>query len=376
MSRHQQGRALNLPIYLSINSERLHAGSFLGQIRALLKVDTRERDSEKEENREISQEIEDNEPKLFQAGKCTDGFSTAQPQHDGKEVEEAIPAVLVSDAASGEQPQKETNLTSSTADKTNLPTNNAGSRPNSPNAPVNRRALISKKCYDSSYISARLSNVQILEEKICLLVVRFQCHPSPGQRFTILRIKWQFQGCHDQEAPSLEDVAPKQCIWDKTREHKDTDFKVNIPFQFTIGSIALGPQFEQQWKTQKTIQRGTTLTGSIRGLDGDAAEWTVEENASAMSGVPPHFCIAAVVNYEAPFLMEMEISAIQRRTSNVLPVSKIDQAKSESTLVDVEKLHRTLPDYKPAHGWREWFPEISGEVRGGGIELGKVAFSR
>ncbi|KAF8153797.1 hypothetical protein B0H34DRAFT_66877 [Crassisporium funariophilum] len=55
-----------------------------------------------------------------------------------------------------------------------------------------RYVILCKDLSWSSYISASVGSVQILEEKKCLLMLHFQCHPSPTHRFYSLAIKCKF----------------------------------------------------------------------------------------------------------------------------------------------------------------------------------------
>lgn len=100
----------------------------------------------------------------------------------------------------------------------------------------------------------------------------------------------------------------------------------------------------------------------------------MEENASAMSGIPPHFCVAAVVEYEGNFMMELDIVAKQSGMGSWM--SSRNHAKSEWLPVDVEKLQNEFSEYKPASSWTEWFPQISGEVAGGYVVLPQDAVRR
>ncbi|KAF8890825.1 hypothetical protein CPB84DRAFT_1784619 [Gymnopilus junonius] len=239
------------------------------------------------------------------------------------------------------------------------------------------KVIISEDLSKSSYMSASLSNVQVLEKNKCLLILQLQCHPSSHRRFTSLRIKWRFRSpwtSGRDRSPSLVDVAPKQSIGAKIEEVKHRKFGVNIPVQFSFAGANVGPQFEHQWGTQKAIQRATVLMGSVRGHNQDSAEWSVEENASAMSGIPPHFCVAVVVDYEDTFMMELDIVAKQSGIGSWL--SSRNHARSEWLPVDVERLQSEFPEYKPAGNWQEWFPQISGEVAGGYVLLPQDAVRR
>ncbi|KDR78081.1 hypothetical protein GALMADRAFT_245068 [Galerina marginata CBS 339.88] len=233
--------------------------------------------------------------------------------------------------------------------------------------------IISEELSSSSYMSASLATVQVLEKNKCLLILQFQCHPSSTRRFTSMRIKWKFRTIRGAPmSPRVIDVAPKQSIGAKNEERHHRKFGVTIPAQFNFAGVAVGPEVNTEWKMAKTLSRAMFFTGSVRGHWRDSAEWTVDENASAMSGIPPHFCVAAVVEYGGVFMMELDIVAKQ---SGMGSWWSRNHARGEFA-VDVDKLHDEFQEYKPSNTWQQWFPLITGEVEGGATVYPQEAVCR
>uniref|UniRef100_A0A8H7XV97 Uncharacterized protein n=1 Tax=Psilocybe cubensis TaxID=181762 RepID=A0A8H7XV97_PSICU len=233
--------------------------------------------------------------------------------------------------------------------------------------------IISEELSSTSYLSASLSTVQVLEPHRCLVILQFQCHPSPSRRFNALRIKWKLKSVRGVHPSKMIDVAPKYAIGAKNEESHHRKYSFSIPAQFSVGGFNTGPEVNAEWQVRKQLAHAMTITGSIRGHSQDSAEWSVEENASAMTGIPPHFCIAAVVQYEGIVMMELEVLAKQRGTGSWW--SSRNQAK-EDFVVDFDKARREFPEYKPSHNWTCWFPLITGEVAGGAVVHAQEAVTR
>lgn len=134
-----------------------------------------------------------------------------------------------------------------------------------------------------------------------------------------------------------------------------------------------GPEVNAEWQMRKKLAHAMVITGSVRGHGQDSAEWTIEENASAMTGIPPHFCVATVVQYEGILMMELDVLAKQRGTASWW--SSRNQVK-EDFVVDIDKARREFQEYMPSRDWRKWFPLISGEVTGGAVVHPQEAVTR
>ena len=227
-------------------------------------------------------------------------------------------------------------------------------------------AVLSHEISTSSYISASLAAVQILEKNKCLLILEFQCHTSSGRRFDHMTIKWNFRPVHGSHPPLVLNVAPRQSIGARNEENHHRKYGITVPVQFTMAGATAGPEASAEIQIKQKVERAMIITGSIRGRRQDSAEWSIEENTSAMSGIPSHFCVATVIQYAGPFTMELEVLAKQR---SMIMMGWSRRAWhsvriKEETHIDVDTLQFQYEPYKPSLSWKEWFPLISGEVQG------------
>lgn len=221
-------------------------------------------------------------------------------------------------------------------------------------------------------MSASLSTVQILEPNKCLLVMQFQCHPSDTRRFTSLRINWRLRNVKGALAPKVYDIAPKQSIGARNEERHRWMFGIAAAAKLAALGGEVGPEFSQSWEINKTVARAMVITGSTRGLLPEAAEWSVTENVSAKTGIPPHFQVAIVVEYGGIFMMELDVVA--KQLGNNRWWSSRNHVRAELP-VDVDSLHREFEPYGPSNGWRQWFPLFKGEVEGGMVRHGFQALA-
>ena len=240
-------------------------------------------------------------------------------------------------------------------------------------SPRDSNVIIDEELSITSYMSASLATVQILEKKKCLLVINFQCHPSTSRRFTSLRIKWRLDPVKGSRPPKVVDVAPKHSIGARNNEHHKRIFGIALPAQFNVAGVTFGPEINQEWGMEKIVARAMMITGSARGRGPDAAEWTVAENPSAMSGIPTHFCVALVVEYQGPFQIDLDVVAKQLGT--VRWWSSRNHTRGQC-LVDVDSVHHKFQEYKPSGDWRTWFPRINGEIEGGVADYAQEALRR
>ena len=229
----------------------------------------------------------------------------------------------------------------------------------------------------SSYISASLGMVQILPGNLCFLEIDIQCHPSPRRRVDYLDINCRFlegNNINISHGPMVYDVAPKQSIGARNEEMHSKKIGVNMPVKAPT-VIPVGPELNAEYQITRVVERATVITGSIRGKDQDHAIWTIEENPSARTGVPSHFCVAIVVHYSGLFCIDLEIHAKQRGRfrRSLHPL----HARGSKTL-DIKRLVLQYEPQKnqPSESWRDWFPLITGDIKGGNLLREQVPLRR
>ncbi|KAF9555962.1 hypothetical protein CPC08DRAFT_820739 [Agrocybe pediades] len=227
--------------------------------------------------------------------------------------------------------------------------------------------ILSHEISSSCYVSASMTTVQVLEKNKCLLILEFQCHTSSGRRFDHMSIKWNFKDAYGTHPPMVLHISPRQSIGARNEENHHRTYGLKVPVQFTMAGATAGPEANAEIQIKQKVERAMIITGSIRGQRQDSAEWTLEENSSAMSGIPSHFCVAAVIQYTGPFFMDVAIRAKQRALT-MFGLSRRAfhdiHAKSGPCHIDADNLQRQYEPYKPSANWKQWFPLISGEVEG------------
>ena len=231
----------------------------------------------------------------------------------------------------------------------------------------NSKVIIScNSLTSSSYMSASLTTMQILEEKTCLLIIQFQCHPSANRRFASLEIKWKLKQVDEAcPTPRVIDVAPKHAIGARSEETHQQQHQVNHSAQYSFAGGGAGIEVNRKHSVERDISRAMIITGSIRGRQSNTAAWTVEENAGVKSGIPPHFCVALVATYEGSFMMDLDVVAKQHGAGGAFWRS-VHHPKGQLQ-VDVDREHAEFKPFKPSETWGQWFPCITGEAAGSTI---------
>ena len=229
----------------------------------------------------------------------------------------------------------------------------------------------------SSYISASLGMVQTLSGNLCFLEIDIQCHPSPRRRVDYLDINCRFSerdNSNISHGPMVYDVAPKQSIGARNEETYSKKIGVNMVVKAPT-VIQVGPELNAEYQITRVVEHATVITGSIRGKAQDHAKWTIEENPSARTGVPSHFCVAVVVHYSGLFCIDLEIHAKQRGRfrRSLHPL----HARA-SKMLDIKRLVLQYEPQKnqPSESWRDWFPLITGDIKGGNLLHAQVPLRR
>jgi len=202
--------------------------------------------------------------------------------------------------------------------------------------------------------------------------MHFQCHPSETRRFSSLRINWKLRCVKGARVPRVLDVAPKQSIGGRNEERHKWLFGIAATAKLAALGGEVGPEFNQSWEINKNVARAMVITGSTRGLLPDAAEWSVTENSSAKSGIPPHLQVAIVVEYGGIFMMELDVVA--KQLGNNRWWRSRNHVKAELP-INVDGLHGGFQPFGNGQNWRQWFPLIKSEVGGGSVEHNFQAFT-
>ncbi|PPQ76597.1 hypothetical protein CVT24_013020 [Panaeolus cyanescens] len=215
----------------------------------------------------------------------------------------------------------------------------------------------------SSYLSAKLKHVQVLEPgHRAFLMLHFQCHPGIGHRCRSINIKWKFRSdSKASDSPRVIDVAPKQSVGAHTEEAYTRNLALSAPAQVNVGGATFGPELSGHWERSKIVSRAMIITGSVRGIWSDSAEWTLVENSGAKAGVPSHFCVGVIVSYDGPFKMELILDA--KHVASAKWWKSHIQAKNEVPL-DIDMRAADFEPYADSANWKQWFYSINGEIDG------------
>ena len=229
----------------------------------------------------------------------------------------------------------------------------------------------------TSYISARLSMVQILSKGLCFLKLDVQSIRSPHTRIDAMNIRWQFARSmrnFGSISPVVKEVAPKQSIGARDEEIRQAKYGLEVPVQASQMGVTVGPKFTADFSADKKVVRGMVITGFIQG--DEEAGWRVKENSGAMSGVPSHFCVGVVIQYSGVIAMELELHAAQRvEFSMGLSLRSQPLHARMAIELDVDSLQHDFEPENPPETWKEWFSKITGDVEGYNLSHSQVALT-
>jgi len=229
----------------------------------------------------------------------------------------------------------------------------------------------------TSFISARLSMVQVLSKGLCFLKLDVQSIRSPHTRIDAMNIRWQFARSmrnFGSMSPIVKEVAPKQSIGARDEEIRQAKYGLEVPVQASQMGVTVGPKFTADFSADKKVARGMVITGFIQG--DEEAGWRVKENSGAMSGVPSHFCVGVVIQYSGVIAMELELHATQRvEFSMGLSLRSQPLHARMAIELDVDSLQHDFEPENPPDTWREWFTKITGDVEGYNLSHSQVALT-
>jgi len=167
-----------------------------------------------------------------------------------------------------------------------------------------------------SYLSAEFAAVQALDDHKSLLILKFQCHPAIGHRFSNAKITWKFRHpAHHGPSPSagvtppkVIDHAPRKSYGGCTTEQRRLHWGLSLPLQFGVGAASTGVQPSGELETEKAVDHVLTITGTARGAPvRTSCVWTVEENRSGAQGIPSQFQLAVVLEHKGPIVTELDV---------------------------------------------------------------------
>jgi len=237
------------------------------------------------------------------------------------------------------------------------------SRPKSPalarGPELTGSALMNWDIPPAEYLSATFSKAEDLGDRTSLLILDFQCHPSRGRRFSDMTIEWSFKAmCCDTPTspPKVVYAAPRHSVGGQTDEQRRKLLGLNAPLQYATLGASIGVEAKAELEVHKVIPYAMTITGTIRGNPADYCVWTVKENGSNATGIPPHFRIAAVLEHDEPFatMLDVEVTIEGERWWR-----KTFRHRESKPVVDVG-MSKGNPEGEPE--WWKHVQDLTGEV--------------
>jgi hypothetical protein len=211
----------------------------------------------------------------------------------------------------------------------------------------------------AAYLSATFAEAKDLGDRTSLLILDFQCHPSRGRRFSDMTIEWSFKAmCCDTPTspPKVVYAAPRHSVGGQTDEQRRKLLGLNAPLQYATLGASIGVEAKAELEVHKVIPYAMTITGTIRGNPADYCVWTVKENGSNATGIPPHFRIAAVLEHDEPFatMLDVEVTIEGERWWR-----KTFRHRESKPVVDVG-MSKGNPEGEPE--WWKHVQDLTGEV--------------
>jgi hypothetical protein len=164
----------------------------------------------------------------------------------------------------------------------------------------------------AEYLSATFTKAEYLGDRKSFLILDFQCHPSRGRRFTDVTITWKFKArccATPTSPPKVVYAAPRRSVGGRTDEERRTLLGLRAPIQLQAVGASIGIEANAELEVHKVIPHAMVMTGTIRGDPADCCVWTVKENGSNGTGIPPHFRIAVVLEHDGPFATMLDVKA-------------------------------------------------------------------
>ncbi|KAF9555964.1 hypothetical protein CPC08DRAFT_711572 [Agrocybe pediades] len=218
-----------------------------------------------------------------------------------------------------------------------------------------------------SYISASLAMVKKLPDDHCFLQFDIQHHQSHRFRVSHMDLTFSFRVGSSHSSLAIRGLAPKESIGARNEEAHSKKVGASIP----VKAYGTGAEINAEYQVAKVVEHATVIRGSIRGQNESCAKWTVDENSSAMTGVPSHFCVALVVKYSGVFTLNLAIEAKQSGSWLKLwhdgPEIRITGSK-EMNIDSLEGHYKAgWPLSRSPAEWNDWLGEITGDVSGGSV---------
>ncbi|KZV89542.1 hypothetical protein EXIGLDRAFT_721235 [Exidia glandulosa HHB12029] len=146
----------------------------------------------------------------------------------------------------------------------------------------------------------------------CMLVFVFRFAPFQT-RFRNASIDIIFEPIDDDDdddsgLPVIEALGPERIVGDVGETYVRTSLEGAFSLGATFGQISTTPlQLTARRETERLVSDSLKIVGT--GLHTQRARFTLEENATARSGIPDAFIATVILNYGRPFRMRFIIKA-------------------------------------------------------------------
>ena len=207
--------------------------------------------------------------------------------------------------------------------------------------------------------------LQPLETGKSLLVLRFQCHPAIGYRFSNATITWKFYSpilnpAAKTEEPRVTLHAPRKSYGALSTVRNRTLWALKFPIQFgQVASAGVEPSVERE--TETNAEHAFTIIGTARGAPiKKYCVWTMEENRDSESGIPSEFQLAVVLEHNGAFITAVDVKTEVR--GGLIPLVHLRSKPSSLVSIDVPMWKGKLVEWKFDRGWKEFVERMTGEV--------------
>lgn len=235
-----------------------------------------------------------------------------------------------------------------------------------------------------SYLSVRLTTIQIINKTHSLLVWHTVYHPGVGRRFqsAVLLVKLtQKLPSHQPVAGarasstaspvSVQQHAPRKAFGGIVKESKTVHWGLELPLTTTAGPVEIGVTPSVERESSVEIEHAFVIEGSTRGIpQKNTCVWTVEENKVTERGIPSEVQFAALIEHSQPILCEVSASGctigglkprhyLKTKTSREARCLEIDRVDYEGKLTEFQ-LSQDISQCREL--LRKWTGEVEGAV--------------
>ena len=221
-----------------------------------------------------------------------------------------------------------------------------------------------------SYLSFVCSTIQIVKPGRVLFVWHANFHPGVRRRFQIVSIGCKFlKPASAGEVPSVFRHAPRRAYGGCSKESMNVHWGMELPLSFPAGPVSAGVTPSGSLDTAKDVEHAFTITGTARGVPKKTnCVWTIEENSSSRRGIPSEIQFAAILDYEGPFICEVNVSGraggvFSRWLRTRTPVEKRQKAIDPQNYAGLLKEYDFEDDPRKSEAMlQKWTGEVEGAV--------------